>query len=120
MRTFFRTAPVLALLLIPPAAPALAQGEPETGRVLAQQWCGGCHLVGKQAGVASDVAPTFSSIAAYPERDAAWLYRRVTVDPHPVMPNLDLTQQEARDIDAYLGTLAPERGAEPAAGAGGG
>ncbi len=119
MPRFLRTAPVLALLLIPPAAPALAAGDAETGGALAQQWCGGCHLVGQRAGVASDVAPTSSAIAGYPERDAEWLYRRVTFDPHPIMPNLDLTQ-EARDIDAYHDTLAPKAGSEPAAGAGGG
>ena len=118
MRSFFLAAPALALLLTPPAAPALAAGDADAGRALAEQWCGGCHLVGERAGGASDGAPPFSAIAGDPERDAEWLYSRVTVAPHPVMPNLDLTQREAQDVDAYLDTLAPGRGSEPEPGKG--
>ncbi|HET6520021.1 MAG TPA: hypothetical protein VFG47_09395 [Geminicoccaceae bacterium] len=105
-----RIAAAVALLL---PTPALAAGDPETGHMLARQWCGGCHVVEPGATGGSDIAPPFTVIAADPDRTPGWLYASVTAAPHPVMPNLDLTRQEAADIDAYLDRLAEAGGAAP-------
>ena len=94
----------VAATLVPPAA--LAAGDPETGHMLARQWCGGCHVVEPGATGGSDIAPPFTIIAGNPDRTPGWLYAVVTAMPHPVMPNLDLTRPEAADIDAYLDRLA--------------
>ena len=110
---------VVATLLLPPAA--LAQADQEAGRALAQRWCSGCHITARgAAGAVSDAAPPFTAIAGNPDRTAEWLLRRVAVDPHPVMPNLDLTLQQARDLNAYLDSLARRQGEEGATPPGGG
>ena len=104
-----------AAALLPPLSAALAAGDPETGHMLARQWCGGCHVVDPGATGGSDLAPPFTVIAADPHRTPGWLYAAVTAMPHPVMPNLDLTRQEAADIDAYLDRLAGAGGGGAAA-----
>lgn len=84
------------------AGPAAAQ-DAAAGRALAQQWCTSCHIVVPGAD-GSDAAPTFAAIANDPnvtERGLrAWL-----ADPHPPMPNLNLSRTEIDNIIAYLKTL---------------
>ncbi len=105
MRHLLWTA-VAAALLLP--APPLAAASPEAGRALAEQWCAGCHLVDPSATVGADVAPPFTAMANDPERTLDRLHAWVTVTPHPVMPNLDLTLEEIADINAYLDSLIRE------------
>ncbi|MGF1610503.1 MAG: c-type cytochrome [Kiloniellales bacterium] len=84
------------------AKPAVAAGDAETGRALAQQWCSSCHYV--EGGAASDVAPAFGELAKRPvateEGWRAWL-----TEPHPPMPDLQLSNQEIESIVAYLKSL---------------
>lgn len=75
----------------------------ENGHKTARAWCSKCHLV--EAGqAASDAAPTFLQIASNPEltpdRIRGWL-----ADPHPRMPNLNLSRQEIEGLVAYLESL---------------
>lgn len=74
------------------------------GQKLAKQWCRNCHLVDAEQTAGGDAAPTFASIAetAADRQDdlRAWL-----ADPHPPMPNLDLTRQEIDDLLAYIESL---------------
>ena len=82
---------------------AVEAGDPENGRAIARQWCAGCHVVeaGQPGG---DAAPTFPAIAndpnRYPKALRAWLS-----NPHPPMPNLQLSRSEIDDVVAYLETL---------------
>ena len=63
-----------------------------------------CHLVAAdQKGARAD-APTFASIAARPDFDPAKL-AFFLLDPHPKMPNMQLSRDEASDIAAYIATL---------------
>ncbi|MBX6322450.1 MAG: cytochrome c [Rhodospirillaceae bacterium] len=73
------------------------------GRALARQWCSSCHQV-EPGGVMTDAAPSFASLAndpdLTPERLRGWLF-----DPHPPMPDFNLTYHEIRAIEAYLESL---------------
>lgn len=121
MRYRWGVASPVPATLLPPTPAALAQADLEAGRALAGRWCSGCHIVARgAAGAVSDAAPPFTAIAGHPDRSAEWLFRRVAVDPHPVMPNLDLTLQQARDLNAYLDSLARQQGQEGATPPGGG
>jgi mono/diheme cytochrome c family protein len=95
----FRVAAMLGLLL---ATPALAQGDPEAGRALAQRWCASCHVTdpGQGDGAATGV-PTFLGIARMPSTTAMSL-RVFLRTPHARMPDLHLTNQEVDDVTAYI------------------
>ena len=82
---------------------AAQASEAREGYDLARQWCTSCHIIAPgQAG--SDAAPPFSSIAnraAFSEDGLrAWL-----ADPHPPMPNLNLSRHEIDRVIAYLRSL---------------
>ena len=77
---------------------------PDQGENLVKRWCADCHLVAAdQKGARAD-APTFASIAARPDFDPAKL-AFFLLDPHPKMPNMQLSRDEASDIAAYIATL---------------
>jgi mono/diheme cytochrome c family protein len=88
--------PLLLLL----NTPVRAQGDPDAGRELARRWCTACHVVDRE-GTGTDAAPALPSLLAGKRRSAeeieGWL-----ADPHPPMPNLDLSRQEIDNILAYL------------------
>lgn len=85
------------------ASPAAAQGDPETGRDLARQWCTTCHVV-EPEGTGTDAAPPLPTLMANDGRTADDL-RLWLSDPHPPMTSLDLTRGEIEDIVAYLESL---------------
>ena len=74
------------------------------GEKLAAQWCRSCHLTAPDQAGSLDAAPPFTEIARTAgEREddlRAWL-----VDPHPPMPNFDLTVREIDDLLAYIESL---------------
>lgn len=93
----------MALAIAVGAAGAAQGAEAQEGYRLATQWCTSCHIVAPgQAG--SDAAPPFESIAnrAQFSEDGlrAWL-----ADPHPPMPNLNLSRTEIEQVIAYLRSL---------------
>jgi mono/diheme cytochrome c family protein len=71
------------------------------GSLLAERWCASCHVVSRTQGKGSDGTPSFASIAQRPnfsvEKLAFFL-----LDPHPIMPRMALSRDEARDIAAYI------------------
>jgi mono/diheme cytochrome c family protein len=75
------------------------------GALLAQRWCAGCHLIASGQQRAGTDAPPFATIAGRPGFDAARL-ALFLLDPHPKMPNMALTRNEAADLAAYIGSLA--------------
>jgi hypothetical protein len=52
----------------------------------------------------TDQAPTFASIAKTPGFDAARI-ALFLLDPHPKMPDMELSRAEAGDLSAYIATL---------------
>ena len=75
----------------------------ETGHRLATKWCTSCHIVAPDT-AGSDAARPFPAIANDPnfteQGIRAWL-----ADPHPPMPNLNLSRAEVDAIVAYLQSL---------------
>jgi mono/diheme cytochrome c family protein len=81
----------------------LTQGDPEAGHDIVRSWCTACHVVDLE-GTGTDAGPPLPALLAGMQRSAdeirGWL-----ADPHPPMPNLNLSRQEIDDILAYLESL---------------
>lgn len=74
------------------------------GRTLVDRWCASCHLVGTDQKQAATDAPPFSAIAKQPGFDDGKL-AFFLLAPHPKMPDMQLSRDEASDIAAYIATL---------------
>jgi mono/diheme cytochrome c family protein len=82
--------------------------DPRNGHEIVKRWCSNCHLVERgQKGPTTEATP-FATIAKRPGFDAAKL-AFFLLDPHPKMPNMQLTRSEAADISAYISTLRSGR-----------
>ena len=90
-------------LLVPATGHAQASGDPAAGLSLARQWCTSCHVV-EPAGRGGQSGPSFLEIANSPDRTRPTLKAWLT-NPHPPMPNLNLTNKEINDVIAYLESL---------------
>ena len=91
---------VAAILAVTPAFAA----DPDNGERLAQRWCTACHVVALDQRGPTGEAPPFRTIAAKPDFDAAKL-AFFQMDPHPKMPNMQLSRTEAGDLAAYIAVL---------------
>jgi mono/diheme cytochrome c family protein len=84
---------------------AAAPADPAHGEQLAKRWCAACHVVAADQAQGADNVPAFASIAKMPgfsaERIAQFL-----MDPHPKMPDMQLSRDEARDLGGYIASLA--------------
>ena len=77
--------------------------------------CGSCHTIPGIRGANALVGPPLDRIAARsyiggvlpnsPENMVRWIQNAPGVDPMTAMPNLHLTESEARDVASYLYTL---------------
>ena len=87
------------------ATPAFAlPADPENGLNLARHWCAACHIVADDQARGADNVPTFSAIANKPGFEAAAVARFLR-DPHPKMPDMQISNAESADLAAYIGTL---------------
>jgi mono/diheme cytochrome c family protein len=93
---------VLAAGMIGSAALA---ADADTGKRLAERWCASCHVVTPDQKTANADAPPFASIAHTSGFSAEKLVFFL-LEPHPKMPSMSLTRNEANDIAAYIGTFA--------------
>ena len=100
-----RKASAFVLLTAMVMSSGVSAADVEQGRKLAEQWCSNCHIVAPGQAAGGDGAPAFTTIAdtAADRTDdlRAWL-----ADPHPPMPNLDLTRSEIDDLLVYIESLA--------------
>ena len=91
-------------------------GDAQRGRsALSQYGCNGCHRIPGITGAVVAVGPPLAGIARRqliagqiantPEAMARWLRNPQSVDPMTAMPNLGVTERDARDMAAYLATL---------------
>jgi cytochrome c len=94
---------ILALAAAPAAS---AAGDAAAGQALAQRWCTGCHVIDR-SGHGPDIAPPFPAIAHRHHNDEHWL-RAWLAEPHPPMPNLNLSRAEIDDLVAYLQSFAAQ------------
>lgn len=96
----------LALLTLAAVAPDAAAADAARGAALAERWCAGCHAAGTGEARASDAGPPFAGLAADPAYDDARL-RGWLSDPHPPMPNFNLSRAEIDDLIAHIRSLKP-------------
>jgi mono/diheme cytochrome c family protein len=94
---------LLLTALIAAAVDAAFAADPNHGKTIVGRWCAECHMVaaGQKA---STEAPPFSSLATRPGFDEAKV-AFFLLDPHPKMPNMQLSRAEVADIAAYIATL---------------
>lgn len=117
--------PVVALLLVTLGCDALREtaplrqvpgGDPEAGPEAVRKYgCGACHVVPGVQGAEGRAAPPLSDFAERafvagilsntPENLVEWIRFPTTVDPRTAMPDLGVSEGDARDIAAYLYTL---------------
>jgi mono/diheme cytochrome c family protein len=81
-----------------------APGDPAQGEKLATRWCAGCHVVGADQTRGADNVPPFATIARTPGFNAESI-AQFLMDPHPKMPDMQLSRDEARDLGAYIASL---------------
>lgn len=93
-------------------APAL-DGNVEEGRLLLRQFgCGSCHRIPGVATADSDAAPPLAGIGRRvylagvlpntPENMVRWIRDPRHLAPGTAMPDLQVTERQARDMTAYL------------------
>jgi putative membrane protein len=97
-------------------AAAMTGGEPKIGKQVIQQYgCASCHTIPGIPGANALVGPSLEHIASRmyiagvlpntPENMLWWLQNPPAVDPLTAMPNLGVTEADARDMAGYLYTL---------------
>jgi cytochrome c2 len=109
---------IALLLLLAGCAPepAALAGDPRAGQLLLRQYgCASCHHIPGVAGARGNVGPPLDRIAKRvylagalpntPENLARWIRRPEEVEPGTAMPDMQVTEQHARDMVAYLYTL---------------
>jgi cytochrome c oxidase assembly factor CtaG/cytochrome c2 len=97
-------------------AAAMTGGDVHRGtNAIAKYGCGSCHTIPGIDNAAATVGPPLTRIAVRhylgghlvntPDNMMKWIEHPQAVDPKNAMPELGVTQQDARDIAAYLYTL---------------
>lgn len=100
----------------PEQAAALTGGDPRRGpERLREYGCDACHTIPGVRGADALVGPPLSGLASRmyiagvltntPEHLVRWIRDPTEVDPRTAMPDVDVTEQDARDMAAYLYTL---------------
>lgn len=84
---------------------AATAADPEHGGQLAKRWCAACHIVSADQTHGADNAPAFVTIAKIPGLSADAI-AKFLMDPHPKMPDMQLGRDEAKDLAAYIASLA--------------
>jgi len=91
-------------------------GDPEKGRLLAQQYqCAACHFIPEVQGANGDAGPSLQymgrlsyiagGIPNQPENMVRFLKNPPAVKPGTLMPNLGVSDEEARHMAAFMYTL---------------
>ncbi len=97
----------LALTALPVTS-SFAAGDAVEGQRIAQQWCTSCHVVGSNMR-GGDVAPPFIALANNPAKTETYLKAWIT-NPHPPMPNFNLSRRTVEDLTAYILSLTVKNG----------
>jgi cytochrome c len=98
------------------ALQAVAGGDPAQGRLAIRAYgCGACHVVPGVPGARGVVGAPLTEFARRkyiagalpntPENLIAWLRDPQAIEPGTAMPNLNVSEADARNLAAYLATL---------------
>jgi cytochrome c len=93
-------------------------GDPQRGRQLMLKYgCASCHVIPGVEGARGMVGPSLEGIAGRtylagklpntPENMTLWVRDPQKVSPGTAMPNLGVSEEDGRDLVAYLYTLKP-------------
>ena len=93
-----------------------APGDPANGRLLLRQYgCGSCHKIPGVANALGNVGPSLEAVGSRiylagmlpntPPNMVLWIQAPQQVDPLTAMPDLQVPEQHARDMTAYLHSL---------------
>ncbi len=84
-------------------------------KLILSKQCGACHVIPGIQGARGLVGPPLNNfgrrtfiageLVNVPENLVRWLANPREVEPHTAMPSVGLTEQQARDVAAYLYTL---------------
>lgn len=88
-------------------------GDPDRGRdELRQKGCGACHTIPGVPGATALVGPPLEHMASRgyvagslpntPENMTKWIQHPQEVKPHNAMPDVGITEADAKDMTAYL------------------
>jgi len=91
-------------------------GDPRRGRVEIRKYgCNTCHDISGVPGARGLIGPPLDQIGRRyyiagelgnsPENLMLWIRHPRQVEPHTLMPEMGVTEQDSRDIAAYLYTL---------------
>jgi cytochrome c2 len=107
---------------LPPPHLRVAGGDPERGAAaIVTYGCGGCHSIPGIRGARGTVGPPLNDFATrgyvagvqpnWPRHLVRWIVDPPAISPQTAMPALGVTEQEGRDIAAYLYTLGAGKAA---------
>jgi cytochrome c1 len=99
-----------------PASDPSVVGDPVQGaKLIGRFGCGSCHMIPGISGAGGLVGPPLEHIgertiiagvlANTPENMESWLENPQAIVPGNAMPNMELNDNEAKDVAAYLYTL---------------
>ena len=92
----------VVLLLSPLNAFGRDRGDPEKGRIVAQEMCSSCHTTASAAAPSPNPkAPAFASLSQMPGMTAIAL-RAALQTSHKTMPNLVLRKHDRENVIAYI------------------
>lgn len=85
---------------------ATLAADPASGKALGQRLCVNCHVVvpGQTPTQVTTGVPSFREIAGKPGQTARNIQDRM-LNPHPPMPEVQLTNHERADLAAYILSL---------------
>lgn len=93
-----------------------AGGDPKKGKAAIEHYgCAGCHTIAGIQKAVGLVGPSLNQVALRnyiggvanntPENMVRWIQNPQAISPRTAMPNLHVTEADARDIVSYLYTL---------------
>ena len=94
-------AALLSSLAVVTLAQVASAADAANGERLARRWCASCHVVATDQRQGNTQASPFSAMAKIPGLDAAKI-ALFLLAPHPPMPDMSLSRDEAADLAAYI------------------
>jgi mono/diheme cytochrome c family protein len=93
----------VTMLVLAVSSPGAFADDAARGEIIARRWCAACHVVAPDQASANSDAPTFAEIAH--KKQAPKKLKAFLTNPHPKMPDMNLSRSEIADIVAYIGRL---------------